>query len=393
MTRSVGRSPGWLWQVIRESTPTAPRVRRVAVCHDWLTTLGGADKVASLLSRHYSAELFAAFAVRSALSNALDVHGTIVASRLNRIASSGRNWQVLLPVMPMFWRSLDLSGFDVVFTSSHSTVNAITAPDATRICYCHTPMRYAWDWREERSRLPRLARPMLPVAASAFRRLDRRWSRASDVYVANSTFVAERIERAYGRSSIVIHPPIDTELWCPGPEPRGDYFLVAGRLVGYKKPMIAVEAARRIGARVVVAGDGPALKEIERLGDPNVQIIRSPGDEALRDLYRQARALVFPGVEDFGMTLLEAQACGTPVIARAAGGALDSVVEGVTGVFVNGGTADAFAEVLREFNPDSFDRGVIRKHAERFGTPRFLHEMDALVERQLSSTSPVERGA
>jgi glycosyltransferase involved in cell wall biosynthesis len=231
------------------------------------------------------------------------------------------------------------------------------------------------------------------VAASAFRRLDRRWSRAPDVYVANSTFVADRIERAYGRSSVVIHPPIDTELWCPGPEPKDDFFLVAGRLVGYKMPMIAVEAARRIGARVVVAGDGPVLKEIEQLSDPAVQIVKSPSDETLRDLYRRARALVFPGVEDFGMTLLEAQACATPVVARAAGGALDSVVDGVTGVFVRDGSVDAFAEALREFDAASFDRSVIRKHAERFGTDRFLREMDDLVERQLSSSSSVERGA
>ena len=353
---------------------------RVAVCHDWLTTLGGADKVAALLSRHHGAETFAAFALRPELAESLDVRGRLLASRCNDLASAGRNWQYLLPAMSTFWASLDLGDPDVVLTSSHAAVNAVrTGPGTHRVCYCHTPMRYAWEWREERSRLPRPVRPALGPAAAALRRADRRWSRSVDVYVANSRFVAGRIRRAYGREAVVVHPPIDVDRWRPGPPATGDFFLVAGRLVGYKQPMTAVLAARQVGAPVVVAGSGPVLDEVAALGDPGVTIVESPDDELLRELYQQARALVLPGVEDFGMTVLEAQACGTPVVARAAGGTLDSVVPGVTGVLVEGGDVAAFADALRRFDRDAFDPAAVRRHAEGFSAERFLAQMDDVL--------------
>lgn len=353
---------------------------RVAVCHEWLTTLGGADKVAALLSRHFDAELFAAFALRPELAAELGVRGRLVTSRLNGVASSGRNWQYLLPVMSTVWRQLDLTGFDVVLTSSHAAVNAVPAtPGARRISYCHTPMRYAWEWRAEQARLPRPARPVLRPAAALLRRADRRWSANVDTYVANSRFVADRIRRAYGREAVVVHPPIDVDRWTydASVEPD-DYFLVAGRLVGYKQPVVAVRAARAVGARVVVAGDGPALAEIDA-SDPGITVVRSPDDAELLELYRRARALVLPGVEDFGMTVLEAQACGTPVIARAAGGTLDSVVPGVTGELVRTGTVGDFAEVLDRFDRQRYDPLVIRRHAEAFSAERFVEQMDAVV--------------
>ena len=383
---SPARPVGRLWAEVGDRRGPATGTSaagRVAVCHEWLTTLGGADKVAALLSRHYEADLFAAFALRPELAEELDVRGRLVTSRLNEVAASGRNWQYLLPAMSTFWRSLDLEGHDVVLTSSHAAVNAVrTGPETRRICYCHTPMRYAWEWREERSRLPGPARPALRPAAAALRWADRRWSRSVDVYVANSRFVAERIRRAYGREAVVVHPPIDVHRWHPGAPAEGGYFLVAGRLVGYKQPMTAVLAARRAGAPVVVAGSGPVLAEVEALGDPGVTIVPSPDDDELRDLYQQARALVLPGVEDFGMTVLEAQACGTPVIARAAGGTLDSVLPGVTGVLVAGGEVEDFADAMRTFDRDRFDPAAIRDHAEGFSAERFLAQMDEVLAGQ-----------
>lgn len=374
---------------LQPSSPTS-ELGRVAVCHEWLTTLGGSDKVAALLSRHFDAELFAAFAVRPDMAETLGVRGRLLTSRLNGVASSGRRWQFLLPVMPLVWRDLDLDGFDVVITSSHAAVNAVrTPPGARRISYCHTPMRYAWEWREERARLPKPLRPALRPAAAALRRGDRRWAQGVDVYVANSTFVADRIRQAYGREAVVVHPPIDVDRWTPEPAPGGggphDYFLVAGRLVGYKRPLVAVQAARAAGARVVVAGDGPALAEIDA-SDPGVTIVRSPTDAQLLELYRGARAMVLPGIEDFGMTVLEAQACGTPVIARAAGGTLDSVVPDVTGVLVDGGEAADFAAAMRSFDRGRFDPAVIRKHAEGFSAERFVEQMDAVVRQAVAGS-------
>lgn len=384
MSGPQARPPtGRLWHEVGDrrgpSTGTSA-AGRVAVCHEWLTTLGGADKVAALLSRHYEADLFAAFALRPELADELDARGRLVASALNDVAAAGRNWQYLLPAMSTFWRSLDLDGHDVVLTSSHAAVNAVrTGPEVRRICYCHTPMRYAWEWREEQARLPRPARPALRPAAALLRAADRRWSRNVDVYVANSRFVAERIRRSYGREAVVVHPPIDVHRWRPGPPADGGYFLVAGRLVGYKQPMTAVLAARSVGAPVVVAGSGPVLAEVEALDDPGVTIVASPDDDELRQLYQQARALVLPGVEDFGMTVLEAQACGTPVIARAAGGTLDSVVPGVTGVLVEGGEVADLAEAMRGFDRDRYDPAAIRRHAEGFSAERFLAQMDDVL--------------
>lgn len=378
--RETRAQQGRLWKVVRPSSAERP-ASRVAVCHDWFTTLGGADKVAALLSRHYRADLVAAFAVRPELLRNVQVEGEVVASRLNSFASRGRNWQILLPLMPAFWRSLDLSQFDVVITSSHAAVNAVRAPHALRICYCHTPMRYAWAWRMERERIARPLRPLLPAAALALRHADRRWAGNVDAFVANSRAVAQRIARAYGRTAEVIHPPIDTEFWCPSDEQREDYFLVAGRLVSYKQPLVAVDAARRARVPMVVAGDGPELAEILRTAPDNVTIVRSPDDLELRDLYRRARALVLPGVEDFGMTLVEAQACGTPVIARNAGGALDAVVPGITGELVGGGSVDDFTRALANFDDRRFDTREIRRHAEGYGVGRFLDEMDELLQR------------
>lgn len=388
MTRVASRAPddgdarrwGPLWETLRPASPVETPRSRVAVCHDWFTTLGGADKVAALLSRHFQADLVASFAARPELIDQLEVTGTVVTSRLNRLARLGRRWQAFLPVMPLFWRALDLEGHDVVITSSHATVNAVRTPHALRVCYCHTPMRYAWRWREEQRRLPRPLQFTLPATAAALRRADRRWARHVDVFVANSTTVAERIERYYGRSSQIVHPPIDTDLWTPAARPTsGDFFLVAGRLVGYKRSRRAVRAARAAGARVVVAGDGPDLAAIEQEADAGVTIVRSPDDETLLSLYRDARALLFAGVEDFGMTIVEAQACGTPVVARRAGGALDSVIPGTTGVLVDDGSVAGLSNAIRSFDDAAYDPAAIRRHAEGFGVKRFLEAMERVV--------------
>lgn len=361
----MSRIQRWIWPDAR------PDVERI-VCHEWFAVLGGSDKVAAELADIVDAQVVYTFAVSDECLASLDLDRPVVTWRFGRWAGRSRRFVALLPIMPLVWRALDLRGASLTVTSSHACVNAVRG-GGRRVSYCHTPMRYAWEWRLEAGRLPRWARPLLPAVAAVFRRLDRRWSRHVDTYVANSTFVAERIRRAYGRDAVVVPPPIDVDRFGAAPSTRldGGPFVAAGRLVAYKRFDLAVEAANRAGVELVVAGDGPELDRLAAMAGPTVRLVVSPSDDELRRLLAGARAFVFPGVEDFGMLPVEAQACGTPVVARRAGGALDSVVEGVTGVFVDADDPAAWAAALAAFDPGAFDPDAIRAHAATFSVDHF----------------------
>jgi glycosyltransferase involved in cell wall biosynthesis len=355
-----------------------PESERV-VCHEWFAVLGGSDKVAAELVRITDADVVYTFALADDCLDALDIDRPVVTWRYGRWAGRSRRFVALLPIMPLVWRALDVAGAELTVTSSHACVNAVRG-GGRRVSYCHTPMRYAWEWRLEVGRLPSWARPLLPPVAAVFRRLDRGWSSHVHTYVANSNTVADRIRRAYGRESIVVPPPIDVERFAPtepGVEAAevGGPFVTAGRFVAYKRFDLAIEAANIAGMDLVVAGDGPELDRLVALAGPTVRLVVAPTDDQLRDLLGRARAFVFPGVEDFGMLPVEAQACGTPVIARRAGGALDSVVDGVTGCFVDTDDPRDWARALTEFDPGRFVADEIRSHAESFSTERFRHRV------------------
>jgi glycosyltransferase involved in cell wall biosynthesis len=291
--------------------------------------------------------------------------------------------------MPGAWSRLDLSRFDLVLTSSHACVNAIrVSPGAVHISYCHTPMRYAWRWRDEISRIPPMARPTWPLAAAAFRHVDRKWSSRVHAFIANSHHVADRIRAAYGREAEVLYPPVDTEFWTPSDDRRReDYFLVAGRLVAYKRTERAVRAAKLADVRLVVAGDGPELPRLRKMAGPTVEFVVAPERTALRELYRRARALVMPGVEDFGMTMIEAQACGTPVLAFDAGGAREAVLDRRTGRLYAHPDPTSLARSMTGFDSHEFDPSQARAHAQRFCVSVFDAGLEAIVHRALASGS------
>jgi glycosyltransferase involved in cell wall biosynthesis len=354
----------------------------LALCHEWLTTYGGSEQVAQRIAQALGIHDIFVFASRPGLRNELfpndDVKdvGGILASR------ASRSWSPFLPLMPFAWRRVDLSGYELVVTSSHACTNSIRPPqNAVLVSYCHTPMRYAWDWRSEIKRVPSLLRPIWPFAAARLRKGDLRRSKRVDLFIANSLFVAGRIRKYYGRGSIVMYPPIDTEYWSPGGT-KGDYFLWVGRTVPYKKPEAVIEAANLAGSKLIVAGSGPMLDELMRLAGPTVTFEPSPSRDRLRDLYRSARALVFAGIEDFGMTMAEAQACGIPVIAYAAGGALEIVKDGC-GTLVGDDSAESFAESMRSFQ-DDFDRAVIVQNAQRFDAARFDTQIRELIDHAVN---------
>lgn len=343
-----------------------------ALCHEWLTTFGGSDQVAARLAQMLGVSQVFTYAAREDMVAQL-FPATPVRVIGPQHSLAQRRWQWFLPHMPFAWGRVDLSRFDLVVTSSHSAVNAIRPRrDALLVSYCHTPMRYAWEWRAELERLPWPVRPVWPLVASRLRAADRRWSQRVDLFLANSRFVAGRIGASYGRGSLVVHPPIETTFWCPAPgTDAGGYFLLSGRVVAYKRPDLVVEAARQAGVELVVAGDGPMLPSLRSRAPGNVRFVVQPTSEELRALYRGARAYVFAGVEDFGMSIVEAQACGTPVIALAEGGALETVTRDKSGVLVERADVEGFADAMRSFEPDGYDRAEVRDSVLRFDGRHF----------------------
>lgn len=364
------------------AAPRPPATSR-ALCHDWLTTYGGADQVAARLGVVLDIKEIFTYAAWGRTVAELFPRASV---RAIGPPAAEHRWRWFLPLMPRAWRSLDLSSYDVVVTSSHSCVNAVRPrADAVLVSYCHTPMRYAWEWRSELDRLPWPARPAWPLVASRLRAADRRWSQRVDLFMANSRFVAGRIASSYGKGSLVLYPPIDTTFWCPGPETDevDGYFLLSGRMVAYKRPELVVEAANRAGVDLVVAGSGPMLADLRKRSSANVRFEVDPSRERLRALYRGARAFVFAGTEDFGMSVVEAQACGTPVIAFAAGGVLETVVDGTSGVLVETADEPSFARVMRSFNRSDYDSEQIREGALRFDAGRFDEAVAWAVGRAL----------
>jgi len=359
---------------------------RIALCHEWTTAYGGSEQVAGRLARILDVRDVFTFAARPDLAEAVFPGRRVHVPSVGRTWLAERHWPLLLPLMPKAWSRLDLSSYDVVVTSAHACVNAVQVrPDAVHISYCHTPMRYAWDWRLELGRVPAPLRPIWPGIARALRRADRRWARRVTAFIANSYHVAGRIRSCYGREASVVHPPVDTGFFSPDPTVRREgFFVFAGRLVPYKRADIALEAARRAGVRLVVAGNGPELGRLRRIAGDEATFIVSPSREVLRDLYRRCRAFLNPGVEDFGMTMVEAQACGAPVIALGKGGALEIVVNGRTGWLYGQGSAEDLAEVLEGFEPTAFDVEEIRANAERFSTDRFDQGIRGVIDALLA---------
>ena len=361
----------------RSRRPAGLAGARIAVCHEWTLRRAGSEQVAAaLVDMLQPDDIFTVTATPGAVG---EVFGRPVwaSAALSRPKVQAR-WDRMLPTLAGAWRTLDLSAYDLVVTSSHSCVNSVRVGPQTRmVSYCHTPMRYAWAWREELGRVPGPLRPAWPVAAAGLRRIDRAAADRVDRFVANSRFVASRIEAAYGRPASVVYPPVATDFYAPDDTvPREGHFLVAGRLVDYKRPDVAVAAAREAGVALVVAGDGPALSRLRAEAGPDTSFVTSPDDAALRTLYRQARALIFPGVEDFGITPVEAMACGTPVLTQSEGGAAESVVDGLSGRVLDDRSVAAFAEALASW-PQRWPAADCRSRAERF-SPRAFR--DAMTE-------------
>jgi glycosyltransferase involved in cell wall biosynthesis len=352
---------------------------RVAIAHEWLVRYAGSERcVEGMLEAFPGAQLLTTVVERDAVPPTLrDARPSF----LQHLPGSRSHHEWFLPLMPLAWRFASVPpDVDVVISSSHACAKAVRPANGTaHLCYCYTPMRYAWDFQAEHSRFPAPIRLAARAGMAWFRGWDRRTAERVDGFVAISSAVADRIRRYYGRTAQVIHPPVDTDFFTPGGE-RGDEFLYVGRLVSYKRADLVVRAFSGLPYRLAVVGDGHLGAQLRATAPDNVRFLDEVDAAGLRELYRSARALVYPADEDFGIVMAEAQACGTPVVALAAGGALDIVEPEETGWLLPAQTVDELRRAVGRAAEEELDAVAIRRHAERFSRERFRRELRAAVE-------------
>ena len=370
------------------------RYPRVAIAHEWLTLGGGSEKVVeAMLSLVPHAEIFTSVYDP-------DRWGPPIAERpihpsfLSRLPGARRHYPKLLPLMDAAFRSFDLRGFDLVISSNHACAKNVQAPPGVpHVCYCHTPMRYAWEPSMLRDEpIGRLAGTALSLLLPGIRRRDLEGASRVDRFLANSTHVADRIRKYYRRDSIVVHPPVEVESLLSAPRRPGDAYLVVSRLVPYKHVDLAIAACSRMGRPLTVVGEGRDGERLRTLAGPGVSFRGHVDDDELEDLLSHCKALLFPGEEDFGMVPVEAQAAGAPVIAFGVGGARDSVVEEVTGVFFGEQTIESLMAAIVRFERLSMDPDDARTQAARFEPARFDRELRRAIDLGPESIQPVASG-
>ncbi|MEE3330012.1 MAG: glycosyltransferase [Myxococcota bacterium] len=372
------------------SAPPATLGRlRTALVHDWLTGMRGGERCLERIAGLFpDADIFTLVHKPGAVSPAIERHA-IHTSPLSSLPNAAHHYRKLLPLFPWAIQRFDLSDYDLVISTSHAVAKGVpTRPDQPHLSYCFTPMRYIWD--QSSSYLSTAAHRTLaaPLAAS-LRSFDRRTAASEKVnrFVAISRCVAQRIERSYARESSVVHPPVELSRFPLCNKPRDDFFLLVGGFVPYKRDALVIDAFRSLPARLIVAGDGPMHSQVSENAPDNVQFVGRVSDTELAGLMGRARGLIYPQLEDFGITAVEAQASGTPVIAFRGGGALETVAEGMSGSFFERPTPPSLLSAIEEFERRErtigWDAAQIRKHAEAISAERFdaefRREVDALL--------------
>ena len=369
---------------------------RVALIHDWLTGMRGGEKALEVFCEMFpAADLFTLVYLPGTTSPIIEQR-SVKRSAIQWLPMAGKLYRQYLPLFPIAVEQFDLDGYDLVISTSHCAAKSVVVTGRARhLCYCLTPMRYAWDQFDAYfgvDRVGKLGNTILrPVLASLAR-----WDRATEGrvhrYLAISQYVARRIALYYNRQSTLVYPPVDTDFYSADNLPAGPAaptqpakFLVVSALVPYKRVDLAMMAARQAGVGLTVVGNGPERSNLERLAGDGIELLGWRTDEEIRDLYRSATAAILPGEEDFGIVPVEAQACGRPVVALGRGGALDTVIDGETGVLFADTTVDALAAALTRAAGIHWDAGRIRRHAESFSRSRFVTEIEHVVQDTLSA--------
>jgi len=360
---------------------------QIAVVHDYFTQMGGAEKVAEELMRMLpGASLQTTVALPDLMPPSL-AGIQMETSWMQHLPRMKEYYRLYFLLYPLAVRSLDLSEYDLVISSSSGYAKGVrTRRDAIHVCYCHTPMRWAWRFdsysTQETVGVAKrlLMAPLVSPMIRALRQWDKRASRFPDHFVANSKTVAARIQRAYGRTAEVIHPPVDVHRFRPSSE-QEDYYLVLARLVSYKRIDLAIDACSLLGRRLLVIGDGPDRDRLMAKAGPTVQFLSYVSDAEVEHYVARCRALLFPGEEDFGMAPLEVAAAGRPTIAFRAGGAAETILDGITGVFFDRQEPGYLAKAIERCEGQEWSAQTLRRHAEGFGIDVFQSRFRQFLAR------------
>lgn len=379
---------------------------RVAIIHDWLTVYAGAEKVLSqMLLLYPQAEVFTLVDFLPDADRGFLASHKVHTSFIQRLPKARSSYRSYLPLMPLAIEQFDLGAFDLVLSSSHAVAKGVlTGPDQIHVCYCHSPIRYAWDLQGQYLRESGLQRGIKSWLArlilSYIRMWDVRTANGVDHFIANSSFIARRIRKVYGRASAVVPPPVDVPQ-VPSLSPRKDYYVTASRLVPYKRIDLIIKAFNAMPDKaLVVIGSGPMLAEMKQLAANNVRVLGYQPQDVLEQHLAEARAFVFAAEEDFGIAPVEAQAYGTPVIAYGKGGILDSVVDGQTGSFFPAQTVEAITAAIDAFEKRTspWDNAQIAQHALEFRPEAFRARLAAQIDAAIATrganalSMPVEEG-
>jgi len=355
---------------------------KTVLIHDWLISLGGAEKVLDAIYSIYPSSIYTLIKKEGCFNDSSFADAKIVTSFIQKLPFALKNHRNYLPFFPSAVERFDLSDFDVILSSSHAVAKGVKVKEGQlHICYCHTPMRYAWDLQGQYlTHLSGLKEQLAKWTLSYMRKWDVGNLEGVHHFVANSRYIAERIKRVYGRDAEVIYPPVQTELFDFQSE-KQDYYLTMSRLVPYKRIDLIVEAFSKMPSkRLFVIGDGPEMERIKKIAGKNVELLGFQPDDVVRKYLAKARAFVFAAEEDFGIAPVEAQAAGTPVIAYGKGGVLETVIGNQTGVFFNQQSVSSLIEAVERFEKMQFDPHFIRSNADRFNETRFKKEFKQFVE-------------
>jgi len=363
---------------------------RVALVHDWLTGMRGGERVLEAMCEMYPrADIFTLVHRKGSVSPTIERH-RIRTSLVQYLPRATTKYPNYLPLFPFAIEQLSLDGYDLVISSSSCAAKSVVVPGgAVHVCYCHSPMRYAWDQFEAYFGAARvghltsrwLYRPVL----SRLARWDASTAGRVNRFLANSAHVAGRIRRYYNREATVVHPPVDTVFFHPADVIPESHFLIVSALVPYKRIDLAIDACAKLGAPLRIVGDGPERRRLEQQAGSDVTFLGWRALDEIRDEYRKAAAVIMPGEEDFGLVPVEAQACGCPTIALARGGALETVKDGETGVLFAEASVDSLAVALQRARAIPFDRSALRTHAEQFARKRYDEQMRTVIQDALAA--------
>jgi glycosyltransferase involved in cell wall biosynthesis len=370
----------------------------VILAHDWLTGMRGGERVLEILCRAFpQAPIYTLFHNPPAVSDVINRH-QIKTSWLQNIPGIMKLYRNFLPLFPSAIESLRPDRADIIISTSHCVAKGLIAPPGTRhLCYCFTPMRYAWVFYDEYFGNNPLKRTVLNPVLRRLRQWDKESSARVDYFATLSQHVQKRISDFYGRKADVVYPPVDLSFWTPDNDvggghsknSRGDYDLIVSALVPYKRIDIAVKAYTKLGYPLKIVGTGTEAGKLTPMAGKNIEFLGRVSDERLLELYRHCRALIFPGEEDFGLTPIEASACGKPVVAYAKGGVLETVLDGVTGLFFREQNDEALIEAVQKCAAVKWDPAAIRKNAERFSEQNFIDGFSVCIKSAMEKRSQV----